>query len=86
MFRVTHNEQSFFRCLEPKMSPSPSRSRRILVVLGVVTFVQIAAFLLLRKHVDLSTLSPYFSSKLSSQEYEEEILANSSIIEEVVQR
>jgi hypothetical protein len=68
------------------MHPVPSRSRRILVFLGVVTFVQIAAFLLLRKHVDLSTLSPYFSSKLSSQEYEEEIIANSTIIEGVVQR
>jgi hypothetical protein len=68
------------------MHPVPSCSRRILVFLGVVTFAQIAAFLLLRKHVDLSTLSPYFSSKLSSQEYEEEIIANSTIIEGVVQR
>ncbi|KAE9364652.1 hypothetical protein N431DRAFT_431489 [Stipitochalara longipes BDJ] len=67
--------------------PSSSRSRRILVFLGVVTFAQIVAFLLLRKNADFSALSQYFSSKLPSQEYEEEgITANSSIVEGVVRR
>jgi len=69
-----------------RLSSSPSR--RILVLIGLVTFVQIVAFLLFRKNADISALSQYFNNPLlpEEQEYEEGRTANSSIIEGVVQR